>query len=898
MKKTRKFFLFYTVFCSLLFSFLLSFSLNGQMQQSTLIISEVFVSTEQGKVNYGLNHPNCTGKSYFTSNQYIEIFNPSETSSVNLQGFTISDGTGQDEIVAWNSNFNGTIGNQIKLQNENSLLLPPKTFGLILDPDYGHCDQNLNPHFPNSLYLFTLKTDTVPGSQGFGSNGFQSSESVVIKNSQGNVVSEYGVNFSPTSAGENNSWERRDLFSPDSAGNWQMSQTFGSISPGYQNSVQFQQLQISEILVSIPKDNNLGSFDSRCNSLPKWQSDKYIEIYNVSDKSIDLSAFFLQIGTSVDSISPWRKSVLGTPKTLPMSKSSQIITDSIVLPPKEYALVLDPDFGICDEALKIESSKKIYVYTIGYQKAFGQQLPTTINFGDLNSTSTSNILLKNKFGQVLDSFIPNGTYQGKNVIWNSLPEKPSSLNYSLSAKPGISIERRRFNQCADVAECLLAQFLPEDWQLSSEILSHTPGFENTIDETKIFFSEVMSYLPNEFNLKQIENFTALKRSQTHEYIELWNGGQKSIDLTNFSLSNGFDEEQIVPWSFGKISGLPVTSGSLILPPGKHLLILDADYALRGDQTYDLPQGTIVAAIPSGLGVTGLNPTDALTLYDGLGLPIDTFGTPYLSTRLEYQKALNNPIDNFPAVIGTNRSWEKINLQATDSPLNWQSSTDVKQNSPGYFNSVEFQKDFELSLTGTFYFPTVTSKIKIQNPAMFLIVHNLSEGVFGDIFLDMYSESSLQNFQTEGLSAQASLVQRAVQCPLVEGVWNKNNIILNSARDFVFLPNQKLKLIFQNQSEEIISNPLIRLNRKDASVIFPSGTQIPSGTTNVSMKCLQGSWIFKNLPQGYLKLRVSRNTANTNPKPESNKIPSLVSFPGGMKLNSGVENNVPMYFSEF
>jgi hypothetical protein len=71
MKKTRKFFLFYTVFCSLLFSFLLSFSLNGQMQQSTLIISEVFVSTEQGKVNYGLNHPNCTGKSYFTSNQYI-----------------------------------------------------------------------------------------------------------------------------------------------------------------------------------------------------------------------------------------------------------------------------------------------------------------------------------------------------------------------------------------------------------------------------------------------------------------------------------------------------------------------------------------------------------------------------------------------------------------------------------------------------------------------------------------------------------------------------------------------------------------------------------------------------------------------------------------------------------
>ncbi len=173
---------------------------------STLALSPIWAQVRLSEIMF-----NPAGSEF--TNEFIEIFNTSQTDSVDLSGWRVGDEKSLDAIV--------TAG--------TGLRLPPRSFALILDPGYFGKSTQYDSLIPANTLIVTI------GDQSFGSGGLSNSvaELVVLVNARGDTVDSYRYS---TDNPNGFSDEKIDLFVKKNQGNWENSRVFNG-TPGFWNSV-------------------------------------------------------------------------------------------------------------------------------------------------------------------------------------------------------------------------------------------------------------------------------------------------------------------------------------------------------------------------------------------------------------------------------------------------------------------------------------------------------------------------------------------------------------------------------------------------------------------------------------------------------------------------------------
>ena len=188
------------------------------------IISEVLNDAPGGETESGKR------------NEWIELYNPTnDTIDLSLYGITDFDDQ-IDSIVAFTDStilkfHPGVIFGGTKL--------PPKKFGIILDPDY---TDTLNQDHPQpyniypGTYIFTISDRHI----GDKTHGLSKTDSIALFliEDPGNYLSTFGINGVPFTSGHDGiSIERIELLGPDSLSNWDKCRAPEGSTPGRFNSV-------------------------------------------------------------------------------------------------------------------------------------------------------------------------------------------------------------------------------------------------------------------------------------------------------------------------------------------------------------------------------------------------------------------------------------------------------------------------------------------------------------------------------------------------------------------------------------------------------------------------------------------------------------------------------------
>lgn len=162
----------------------------------------------------------------------------------------------------------------------------------------------------------------------------------------------------------------------------------------------------------------------------------------------------------------------------------------------------------------------------------------------------------------------------------------------------------------------------------------------------------------------------------NEFIELYNTGPDSVEITSMMISDSRAIDEIIVWP----DSVPLEGGlrGNMLPPGHFALILDPEYTMTGDSIYvmpySIPDDAYVYTIGNtSLGDNGLSSTEYITLIDADSNIIDTYGTP-------------DSDDAFPFDPGDGISMERLNPLFTDSPASWAPCSDASGNTLGCRNS--------------------------------------------------------------------------------------------------------------------------------------------------------------------------------------------------------------------
>jgi hypothetical protein len=819
-----------------------------------LVITEVFTQPPSSPNNSGIYDANCAGKTQLSSNQYVEIYNETN-SNIDLAGHTLSDGTSSVTIVAWNNNFNGPLDG-IAVANDNSTILPARSHAIIFDPDYAKCDQLLNASLPKTIYAFTLQTIAVPGTRNFGSGGISETESVTIRNASNTVVATFGSSFTPSAAGESVSWEmiNPDLANADVSSNWQRSNVHGARSMGFANSVTTPRLVITEVYAQTPSGSNTGINNALCTGTIA-SSDQFVEVYNDSPIPLDLSGFLVGDGTSDDTLVAWRPSFHGT-----LSSSATLMNPgSAVLPPFTHGLILDPDYGQCDQSFSSLLSGGIYVFSL----ATSASVPGSQSFGSGGIATTEAVTLKGPSGNELSTY-------GSPLLAALLPFAPGAGN---------SAERKSVSSTDT----------PGQWQNSRDYLGLSPGRANSIGENDIVITEIMSTLPAQKNIC-CENELSLNRAQTQEYVEIYNRGSTPVDLSQFSITEGAGLDYLRAWNtshHGALRNSGVVTNSTILQPGRYALILDPDYANFGDQVYDIPPDALILTVGTstgsqGIGAGGISATEPLTLYDGAGVTVTTYGSPVASNRASFSSAVDDGLDAIPVSSGVSRSVERIDLFGDDVAGNWQVSTDFGIHSPGGPNSVTAGVP-KLAWLGFGSPTTVVQSDVVQSESRVVAAFTLSSpetvhtlGLASNDDLDTFSGSfSLQLYrdgagENNSLSDDAVLVgtlQRCPALPLVRDALSGTNVVKFGVRDWIPLIEGR-----QVSLESTGAAPSARFTT-GGSMTLSQGelkltAELPSdlrSAESATVRCRDGAWILENqnLTNGNYKLLLTLTSAPTH-----------------------------------
>ena len=154
------------------------------------------------------------------ANEFVEIWNGGEV-QVDLNGYLISDGTGEDAIV---SAGNGT-------------LLGSRQFGIILDADYFTNSVLYADLIPEDCLVLTIESSTI------GDRGLKNSEPepVSIYDAEGNLISEYSYTIGNEPG---HSDEKIILDGPNDLSNWSSGLSLHG-TPGFINTTSPDSLNLS-----------------------------------------------------------------------------------------------------------------------------------------------------------------------------------------------------------------------------------------------------------------------------------------------------------------------------------------------------------------------------------------------------------------------------------------------------------------------------------------------------------------------------------------------------------------------------------------------------------------------------------------------------------------------------
>jgi len=213
--------------------------------------------------------------------------------------------------------------------------------------------------------------------------------------------------------------------------------------------------------------------------------------------------------------------------------------------------------------------------------------------------------------------------------------------------------------------------------------------------------------------------TSIPGGDSNEYIELFNSGEDTVDLTGWSFTDGDDDDIIVP-AADIMTPLPSDPdgiyNSMLLPPGGFALILDPEYIdPANDQPYDWPAEVLILSIESttDLGGYRLSTNDPITIMDNLGNPVDSLSEPF------------DPGDGI-----------SIERTAASVSADWQASIDPSGGTPGYRNSV-WPYDNDLCLDSIYVIENPTSSPPVEVVCQ---ITNIGESLSEESEIYLYESS--------------------------------------------------------------------------------------------------------------------------------------------------------------
>lgn len=147
------------------------------------------------------------------TDEFVEVFNLSESDAFDLSGWRLGDGSGDDLIV----------------DAGRGLLLLPRHFAVILDSDYQGHSTTYDSLIPKEALILSIEGSTL-GSGGLSNS---KSETVMLSDNMGRKVCQYAYSIGNQSGFSD---EKVDLSGPDSTFNWADSY-FRLGTPGKENSI-------------------------------------------------------------------------------------------------------------------------------------------------------------------------------------------------------------------------------------------------------------------------------------------------------------------------------------------------------------------------------------------------------------------------------------------------------------------------------------------------------------------------------------------------------------------------------------------------------------------------------------------------------------------------------------
>ncbi len=218
-------------------------SLTSSQAKASVVLSEVMFDP--------------SGSEYY--DEYVELFNTSETEPVDLTGWAIGDDAELDKIV----------------EADGDMVLGPGQFGLILDPGYFENSGRYDP-LPDAALILTIDDAS------FGKGGWSNSvaEPVILKDATGEEIARF---FYSLGNAPGFSDEKILLDGGDSLGNWVDCRWHGG-SPGRRNSVD-------------PSERDETIYDARdvvineVHFAPPAGESEWVELFNRSERSVDLNGW-------------------------------------------------------------------------------------------------------------------------------------------------------------------------------------------------------------------------------------------------------------------------------------------------------------------------------------------------------------------------------------------------------------------------------------------------------------------------------------------------------------------------------------------------------------------------------------------------------------------------------
>ncbi|MCB2199862.1 lamin tail domain-containing protein [bacterium] len=177
-----------------------------------------------------------------SANEYIELYNTGPE-RMPLNGYTISDGTGTDELVRYNG-------------DGSTFYLDAEDYAVILDPDYWDQD---SLWYDEVMPWYTLLLTVEDAALGSGGLGNSNSETITLRNPSQLVES--SRTYQPGAPG-GSSEERIDLAGGEGDGNWAFSEAGGS--PGIFNTVGLPDYDVAvDTLIITPPPGEQGIYSAR-----------------------------------------------------------------------------------------------------------------------------------------------------------------------------------------------------------------------------------------------------------------------------------------------------------------------------------------------------------------------------------------------------------------------------------------------------------------------------------------------------------------------------------------------------------------------------------------------------------------------------------------------------------